>query len=49
MDGLKPPPCKIWDAHIHVWDAKAFSDYEKWANVYGVEPEFDTARCNKLL
>ena len=37
MDGLKPPPCKIWDAHIHVWDAKAFSDYEKWANVYGVE------------
>jgi hypothetical protein len=37
LDGLRSLPCKIWDAHLHIWDANAFSEFEKWADVYGVQ------------
>jgi hypothetical protein len=37
LDGLPLLPCKIWDAHLHIWDANAFSEFEKWADVYGVQ------------
>jgi hypothetical protein len=37
LAGLKPPPCRIWDAHIHVWDAARFSEYRTWADRYGIE------------
>jgi hypothetical protein len=37
LDGLHSLPCKIWDAHLHIWDANAFSEFEKWADVYGVQ------------
>jgi len=36
LHGLHTPPCNIWDAHIHIWDAAAYSEFEKWAEVYGV-------------
>lgn len=37
LEGLRPPACKIWDAHIHIWDAGDFSEFEKWADVYEVQ------------
>ncbi len=37
LQGLDVLPCKIWDAHLHIWDANAFSEFEKWADVYGVQ------------
>jgi hypothetical protein len=37
LNGLPALPCKIWDAHIHIWDANAFSEFEKWADLYGVQ------------
>jgi hypothetical protein len=37
LDGLHTLECKIWDAHVHIWDAGAFSEFEKWADMYGVQ------------
>ena len=37
MNGLRAIPSKIWDAHIHIWDANAFSEFEKWADIFGVQ------------
>ena len=34
--GLKESKTKIWDAHVHIWDADAFNDLEKWGTIYGV-------------
>lgn len=27
----------IWDAHVHIWDAEAFSELEKWGHLFGVK------------
>ncbi|UCB45303.1 MAG: amidohydrolase family protein [Spirochaetota bacterium] len=37
LDGLHALPHDIWDAHIHIWDIAAFSEFEKWAEIYGVQ------------
>ncbi|MHA2073359.1 MAG: amidohydrolase family protein [Candidatus Hodarchaeales archaeon] len=34
--GLKELKTKIWDAHVHIWDADAFKDLERWGAKYGV-------------
>jgi hypothetical protein len=36
QDGLPAPPCSIWDAHLHIWDADGFPAYERWAGAFGV-------------
>ncbi|MFX0087829.1 MAG: amidohydrolase family protein, partial [Candidatus Hodarchaeota archaeon] len=36
LAGLLPLKSKIWDAHVHIWDANAFDDLKKWGNVYGI-------------
>jgi predicted TIM-barrel fold metal-dependent hydrolase len=37
LEGVPPPPFPLWDAHLHVWDAGAFSGFERWANRFGVK------------
>jgi predicted TIM-barrel fold metal-dependent hydrolase len=37
LHGLPEPPCSLWDAHVHVWDAASFGEFEKYASHYGVE------------
>ena len=36
LDGLPDPPCDIWDAHVHIWEAASFPPFEKCASLYGV-------------
>jgi hypothetical protein len=36
LDGLSEPPCSIWDAHVHIWDAAFFDNFERWASLYRV-------------
>ena len=36
LAGLLSLETRIWDAHVHIWDADAFNDLAKWGNTYGV-------------
>lgn len=36
LAGLLNLKSKIWDAHVHIWDADAFHDLEKWGRIYGI-------------
>jgi len=37
LNYLPPHSLPIFDAHCHIWDAGAFGELEKWANIYGVK------------
>ena len=34
---LQPYKKAIWDSHVHIWGADAFSELERWGEVYGVK------------
>ncbi|WP_455464316.1 amidohydrolase family protein [Candidatus Hodarchaeum mangrovi] len=34
---LKSSENPIWDSHVHIWSADAFSELERWGEVYGVK------------
>jgi len=37
LAGLVPPNTKICDSHVHIWNADAFNELEKWGQLYGVK------------
>ncbi|UCG01435.1 MAG: amidohydrolase family protein [Candidatus Heimdallarchaeota archaeon] len=37
LEGLPPLKTDICDSHVHIWDADAFSDLEKWGHMFGVK------------
>jgi predicted TIM-barrel fold metal-dependent hydrolase len=37
LEGLLPLKTDICDSHVHIWDANAFSDLEKWGHKFGVK------------
>lgn len=37
MNHLPQRSTPIFDVHCHIWDAGAFSELEKWANIYSVK------------
>lgn len=36
LSGLPSLTTNIFDSHVHIWDADAFDDLEKWGNQFGV-------------
>ncbi|MHA2225917.1 MAG: amidohydrolase family protein [Candidatus Hodarchaeales archaeon] len=37
LNNLSVLHTKIWDAHVHIWEAGAFEELSKWGSTYGIE------------